>query len=60
MRHTTSVEQKIIDLLSHLQLLVRGPTWSLRREEMRTLVAELAACWDLYRQHSELKGQPQR
>jgi hypothetical protein len=49
MRMAMSAEQQIIELLSQLQTLVRRPTWSFRLEEIHLLLAELAACWDLYR-----------
>lgn len=48
-RQAIGMEQQSIDLLSQLQALVRRPTWSLQLEEIRLLLAELVACWDLYR-----------
>jgi hypothetical protein len=38
------------DLVSQLQLLVKRPTFSFLLDEVRTMIAELAACWDCYRQ----------
>jgi hypothetical protein len=49
MRQAISVERQIVDLFSQLQQLVGRPTWSFQLEEVRTLVTELAACWDQYR-----------
>jgi hypothetical protein len=49
MRQAISVEHQIVDLFSQLQRLVRHPTWSFQLEEIRTLVTELAACWEEYR-----------
>jgi hypothetical protein len=49
MRQAISVEQQIIDLFGELQRLVCRPTWSFQLEEIRILLAELVACWDLYR-----------
>jgi hypothetical protein len=57
MRQGMSVEQQIIDLLNQLQRLVRPPTWSFQLEEIGTLVAELAACWDLYRRGGDCDDQ---
>jgi hypothetical protein len=49
MGRTINPEQQMTKLLTHLQLLVRGPTLSFRLDEMRTIVAELMTCWGLYR-----------
>jgi hypothetical protein len=56
MHQAISTEQQIIELLSQLQCLVRRPTWSFQLEEICTLVAELSACWDLYRRGRDTDG----
>jgi hypothetical protein len=49
MQRAPDVEQRMTQLLSELQLLVRKPTFSFRLDEIRGILAELAACWDVYR-----------
>jgi len=49
MRQAISVEHQIVDLFTQLQRLIQHPTWSFQLEEIRTLVSELAACWEQYR-----------
>jgi hypothetical protein len=52
MRQEPDLEQRITDLVCQLQLLVRRPTFSFRLAEIQDMLAELAACWDLYRRGS--------
>jgi hypothetical protein len=49
MRRAADLEQRMTGLLSQLQLLVRRPTFSFRLAEVTGMLAELAACWDVYR-----------
>jgi hypothetical protein len=49
MQRAPDVEQRMTELLSQLQLLVRKPTFSFRLDEIRGILAELAACGDVYR-----------
>jgi hypothetical protein len=52
MSRTINPEQQMTDLLTQLELLVRGPTFSFRLDEMRTIVGELVTCWGLYRRRA--------
>lgn len=49
MSRTINPEQQMTNLLTPLQLLVRGPMFSFRLDEVRAILAELVTCWDLYR-----------
>jgi hypothetical protein len=46
MRRAPDVEQRMTDLVSQLQLLAKRPTFSFRLDELRGMLAELAACRD--------------
>lgn len=46
------LEQRMTELLRQLQLFVKGPTFSLRLDEIRAIAAELMTCWARYRRDS--------
>jgi hypothetical protein len=43
-----TMEHQIDQLLGRLQGTVRGPTFSYRLEEIRTIVIQLVECWTRY------------
>jgi hypothetical protein len=52
MHRETPLERRMTRLLSQLQDLVSGPTFSFRLAEIQQVAAELTACWHSHQQRS--------